>query len=120
MPCSPAGTPVPSDARLAAVVLGKPAVNDRPGRSLRNGAASRRAADKVGAHPVDQQYRYPAHAVESEADPVGLPRNAEHAEHRGNQVGERAVAVARADEHSVSVGLATAQLSDDRRAMANG
>ena len=63
--------------------------------------------NEVGAHPVDQQDRDPAHAVEPEADPVGLPRDAEHAEHRGNKVGEGAVAVARGDEHSARLSTAS-------------
>ena len=62
--------------------------------------------NEIGAHAVDQQDRDPTHAVEAEADPVGLPCDAEHAEHGGNQVGEGAVAVARGDEHSARVSSA--------------
>ena len=54
MLCSPAGTPVPSEARHVTVVLGKPAVNVRSDRPPRKGATSG-GPQEIGARLVDAQ-----------------------------------------------------------------
>ena len=88
------------------MVLGKPAVNVRAEQAAEERRDVAAGRHEIRPHPVDHQDRDPAHAVEPEADPVGLPRYPEHAEHRGNQVGEGAVAVARGDEHPARVSSA--------------
>ena len=101
MPCSPGGSPVPSEPRLAAVVLGKPAVIDSVGQTREKRRDVGASTEQFGTHPVDQQHRNPSHTVQTEPESVLLAVDVERTEYRRDEVGEGAVAVAGNDQHAV-------------------